>query len=145
MPKTVCKVPAGPLALYDKLLATNPDVKRKGAASAYTSVNGHMFSFVTETGVLALRLPTNEREAFLKKYKTQLSVQYGTVMKEYAEVPAALLKKTRELKPFFDISYTYVGSLKPKPTIRKNTAAAKTTANSKKGTGRKPAATTATR
>jgi hypothetical protein len=31
-------------------------------------------------------------------------------------VPDALLKKTRELKKYFDISYGYVGSLKPKPT-----------------------------
>ena len=94
MAKAVCKVPAGTLALYDTLLATNPDVKRKGAASAYTSLNGHMFSFMTEeAGTLALRLPTDAREAFLKKYSTKLCVQYGTVMKEYVEVPAALLKK----------------------------------------------------
>ena len=92
MAKAVCKVPAGTLALYDTLLATNPCVKRKGAASAYTSLNGHMFSFMTEAGTLALRLPTDAREAFLKKYSTKLCVQYGTVMKEYVEVPAALLK-----------------------------------------------------
>jgi len=93
MAKAVCKVPAGTLALYDTLLATNPCVKRKGAASAYPSLNGHMFSFMTEAGSLALRLPTGAREAFLKKYSTKLCVQYGTVMKEYVEVPAALLKK----------------------------------------------------
>ena len=92
MAKAVCKVPAGTLALYDTLLATNPCVKRKGAASAYPSLNGHMFSFMTEAGTLALRLPTDAREAFLKKYSTKLCVQYGTVMKEYVEVPAALLK-----------------------------------------------------
>jgi hypothetical protein len=33
----------------------------------YTSLNGHMFSFLTETGTMALRLPAGEREAFLKK------------------------------------------------------------------------------
>ena len=92
MAKAVCKVPAATLALYDTLLATNPCVKRKGAASAYPSLNGHMFSFMTEAGTLALRLPTDAREAFLKKYSTKLCVQYGTVMKEYVEVPAALLK-----------------------------------------------------
>ena len=106
MAKAVCKVPAGTLALYDTLLATNPCVKRKGAASAYTSLNGHMFSVMTEAGTLALRLPTDAREAFLKKYSTKLCVQYGTVMKEYVEVPAALLRKTRVLQTFFEISYT---------------------------------------
>lgn len=104
------------LALYEKLIATNPNVERKGAKFPYTSLNGHMFSFLTEEGVMALRLPTEEREEFLKKYKTELSVRYGTVMKEYVVVPHKLLKKTDELKEYFEMSYTYVGSLKPKPT-----------------------------
>ena len=138
MAKAVCKVPAGTLALYDTLLATNPCVKRKGAASAYTSLNGHMFSVMTEAGTLALRLPTDAREAFLKKYSTKLCVQYGTVMKEYVEVPAALLRKTRVLQTFFEISYTHVASLEPTPTTRKKTA--KKTATGKKATGRKTAA-----
>ena len=85
MAKPACVVPAGKLALYDKLLATNPRVERKGAASAYTSLNDHMSSFLTEAGTLALRLPADERESFLKKYRTKLCVQYGTVMKEYVE------------------------------------------------------------
>jgi len=41
------------------------------------------------------------------------------IQPEYVEVPDALLAKTRELKPFFDAGYTYVSSLKPKPTTRK--------------------------
>ena len=57
----------------------------------------------------------------MKKYKTKLCEQHGTVMKEYVEVPDALLKKTRELKKFFDLSFAYVGSLKPKPTKKKLT------------------------
>ena len=119
MTKATPQVPAGKLALYDKLIATNPRVERKGAASAYTSMNGHMFSFLTKTGTLALRLPADERRAFLKKYGTKLCVQYGAVMKEYVEVPASLLKNTRELTTFFDISCAYIASLKPKPTTRK--------------------------
>lgn len=107
------------LEWYEKLVATNPKVERKGATMPYTSLNGHMFSFLTKTGKLALRLPTEERDAFLKTYKTKLCEQYGAVLKEYVEVPDALLKKTQELKKFFDMSYAYVGSLKPKPTQRK--------------------------
>jgi TfoX/Sxy family transcriptional regulator of competence genes len=110
------------LALYEKLVATNPDVKRKGATMPYTSVNGHMFSLLTKEGTLALRLPDRERETFLKRYKTRLCEQYGVVMKEYVEVPDALLKKTQELKKYFDLSFAYVGSLKPKPTTRKKPA-----------------------
>ncbi len=72
-----------------------------------------------DQGGLALRLPSDAREAFLKKYKTKLCVQYETVMKEYVEVPDALLRKTPELRKYFDQSYAYVGSLKPKPTTKK--------------------------
>src|SRR5262245_7640205 len=104
------------LEFYDKLIATNPNIERKGASMPYTSVNGHMFSFLTKRGRLALRLPEQERDAFLKKYKTKLCEQNGTVLKEYVEVPDALLAKTPELRGLFDVSYAYVSSLKPKPT-----------------------------
>jgi TfoX/Sxy family transcriptional regulator of competence genes len=79
-----------------------------------------MFSFLTKEGKLALRLPEGEREAFLKKYKTTLCEQHGTVLKEYVLVPDALLARTRELQAYFNQSYAYVASLKPKPTTRKN-------------------------
>src|SRR6185295_15266072 len=114
--------PAGGEALkhYEKLIATNPKAERKGATMPYTSVNGHMFSFLTKTGRLALRLPETEREAFLKKYRTKLCEQNGTVLKEYVEVPDGLLAKTQELKRFFEVSCEYVASLKPKPTKKKS-------------------------
>lgn len=109
-------VPPDILELYESLVATNPRVERKGAAMPYTSMNGHMFSFLTKTGTLALRLPAQERGAFLKKYKTKLCEQHGTVLEEYVEVPDTLLHVTQELKKYFDLSYAYVASLKPKPT-----------------------------
>jgi TfoX/Sxy family transcriptional regulator of competence genes len=114
-------VPAAVEALnhYENLIATNPKVERKGATMPYTSVNGHMFSFLTKAGRLALRLPETERDAFRKKFKAPLCEQHGAVMKEYVEVPDALLKKTPELKRYFEASYNYVASLKPKPTQRK--------------------------
>jgi TfoX/Sxy family transcriptional regulator of competence genes len=113
---------AASLAWYEKLVATNTKVERKGATMPYTSLNGHMFSLLTKEGWLALRLPSDAREAFLKKYKTKLCVQYGTVMKEYVQVPDALLQKTQELRKYFDLSYAYVGSLKPKPKTKKAAA-----------------------
>jgi hypothetical protein len=110
------------VALYEALLATNPAIERKGATMPYTSVNGNMFSLLTPDGTLALRLPEDEREAFLKRYDTTLCVQYGAVMKEYVRVPAALLQNTRELAKYLDISYRYACSLKPKPTTKKTPA-----------------------
>jgi hypothetical protein len=112
-------VPLEKLELYEKLVATNPSVKRKGATVPYTSRNGHMFSYLSKEGKLALRLPVGEREVFLKKYKAKLCEAYGIVQPEYVEVPDSLLSSTRELKKFFDCSYEYVGSLKPKPTSKK--------------------------
>jgi len=109
----------GKLELYENLVATNPRVKRLGAAVPYTSLNGHMFSYLGRTGELALRLPIGAREEFLKKYGATLCRQYGIVQKEYVAVPDAVLKKTRELKRFFDLSYAYVASLKPKPAKAK--------------------------
>jgi TfoX/Sxy family transcriptional regulator of competence genes len=119
MGKGTPAVPAHILELYEALVATNPGVERKGAAMPYTSLNGHMFSFLTKTGTLALRLPAEERAAFLKMHKTQLCEQHGTVLEEYVEVPDALLKKTKELEKYFTLSYSYVASLKPKPTKKK--------------------------
>ena len=83
------------LALYETLVATNPRVERKGATMPYTSLNGHMFSVLRKDGKLALRLPTEARSAFLKKYKTTLSEQCGSVQPEYVVVPDALLSRRR--------------------------------------------------
>jgi len=74
--------------------------------------------FYDERRTFGAPTPPEERDVFLKKYKTKLCVQYGTVMKEYVDVPNSLLEKTRELKKYFDISFAYVRSLKPKPTTR---------------------------
>jgi len=113
-------VPSEKLVLYEKLVATNPKVERKGDTVPYTALNGHMFSYLSKQGKLALRLPDAERESFLKKYKARLCEAYGVVQPEYVEVPDALLASTSELKKYFDCSYEYVNSLKPKPTARKN-------------------------
>lgn len=119
MGKTSPTIAADILELYEKLVATNPRVERKGASMPYTSLNGHMFSFLTKTGTLAIRLPADDRDVFLRKYKTKLCEQHGSVLEEYVEVPPALLKRTQELKKYFDLSYAYVSSLKPKPTKKR--------------------------
>src|SRR5271169_2778320 len=111
------------LELYEKLVATNASVEKKGATVPYTSVNGNMFSYLSKEGKLELRLPAAEREAFLKKYKARLCEAYGKVQPEYVEVPDSLLASTRELKNFFDRSYEYVSALKPKPTTKKKKSA----------------------
>lgn len=106
-------------SLYDKLVATNPDVERKGDTVPYTSLNGHMFSALHKDGTVALRLPSPAREAFLKKYNTALAAHYGVVQPEYVVVPEKLLARTAELKPYFDASLAFVAAMKPKPAKNK--------------------------
>lgn len=113
-------IPAERVALYEKLLATIPEIERKGADNPYTSLNGNMFSLLlSPEGRLALRLPQDEREEFLKRYKTTLFEAYGAVMREYVAVPDALLKKTGELQKYLALSYAYAKTLKPKPTKKR--------------------------
>jgi hypothetical protein len=69
---------------------------------------------------MALRMPEGERDKFLKKYNTRLFEAYGVVQKEYVTVPGALLKNTCELQKYFDLSFHYAGTLKPKPTKKKS-------------------------
>jgi TfoX/Sxy family transcriptional regulator of competence genes len=102
------------LELYEKAVATLPQVERKGKTMPYTSHNGHMFSFLTKEAKLAIRLSDEEREAFVEKYGTGPVVQYGAVMKEYVEVPQELLQNTDQLKQYLELSYEYIGTLKPK-------------------------------
>jgi hypothetical protein len=108
------KIPPAKLELYERLIATNPNLERKGAVHPYTSLNGHMFTYLDQTGTMGIRLPKEELEAFLKKYKTTLFESYGVVKKDYATVPDTLLNNTNALKKYLNISYEYVKTLKPK-------------------------------
>jgi len=103
---------------YDRLLATHPDVERKGKNLLYTSVNGHMFTVFSTNAKLGIRLPKAEREAFLIEFDTTILESYGHNMPEYVTVPDALLEDTETLKPYLEMSYEYVTSLKPKPTTK---------------------------
>ena len=118
MAKSNARLAAERVALYGKLIATNPRIECKGDANPYTSVNGNMFTLLHESR-LAIRLPEAERENFLKKYKTGLYEAYGNVMKEYVAVPNDLLAKTKEPQKYVDVSYEYSRTLKPKPAKKK--------------------------
>jgi len=55
-------------ALYDKLIATIPEIERKGDANPYTSLNGNMFTLLHQSG-LAIRLPEDERTEEVSRAK----------------------------------------------------------------------------
>ncbi|MGA8429829.1 MAG: hypothetical protein WB729_08415 [Candidatus Sulfotelmatobacter sp.] len=108
------KIPPAKLDLYETLIASVPAIERKGAVHPYTSLNGHMFTYLDQTGTLGLRLSPDQAEAFLKKYKTTMFESYGVVKKDWVTVPDSLLKNTKELKKYLEASVAHVKTLKPK-------------------------------
>jgi len=107
-------IPPENFELYMKLLATSPVIERKGDVHPYTSLNGHMFTYLDQTGTLGIRLPHEEVDAFLAKYNTTPFESYGVVKKDWVRVPDSLLKNTNELKKYLSMSLESVKSLKPK-------------------------------
>lgn len=112
-------IPTEKLALYDALIEGNTAIERKGKTTPYTSMNGHMFSFLDKEGNMGLRLSKADLSDFLEKYDTQLMEQHGRLMKEYALIPAAVLEDTDLLSGYFQKSFDYVSGLKPKPSKKK--------------------------
>jgi len=142
--QTAASLPAETLAHYERLVATAPGIERKGASVPYTSMNGNMFSYLDQTGTLALRLPAEARAAFVAQYHTGPVMPYGVVQPEYVSVPAALLENTAELAPYFAQSVAYARSLKAKFTTgqRAGKRAAKATSrgSQRRATSKKEAA-----
>lgn len=117
--RELATIPADKLALYEKLLATRPDIEKKGANVPYTSVNGYMCTYLSEDGALRIRLSKEECEEFIATHGANHPVAYGITQKDFVEVPEALLKKTEELQKYLDKSYAHAMGLKPKATKKK--------------------------
>ena len=106
-----------PVERYDALAAA-AGLERKGATMPYTSLNGHMFSFLQPDGRLALRLSSEDRERFMTAHHASLAEQHGRVLKEYVLVPDDLVARTDEILTWLERSRAHVATLKPKPTKR---------------------------
>ena len=112
--------PPEALARYQAVVdAAGSEAEMKGAKNPYTSRNGHMFSFLTPEGSMALRLSEELGEQFQDQYESGPVKQYGSVMRGYVSVPAELLANPAELAPWFDKAWDWIGSLPPKPTKEK--------------------------
>ena len=107
------------LKLYEALVKSFPNVERKGKTMPYTSLNGHMFSFLDKEGKMGLRLSAEERDKFIQVFNSTLMEQHGRIMKEYVVVPENLLSDTNKLSDYFTQSYDYISTVKPKPTKKK--------------------------
>jgi len=112
-------IPTDSIALYDSLLKGNPAIERKGKTMPYTSINGHMFSFLSKEGKMGLRLSKEDLAVFIEKHHAEMMVQHGRTMKEYVEIPDKLLQDTKQLSKYLQKSFDYVSGLKPKPTKKK--------------------------
>jgi hypothetical protein len=119
--KRKSSIPAAKLARYEELIATDPSIERKGVTIPYTSINGKMFTYLSPTGDLRLRLPDDERAAFIKRYRAKVAVSNGVVMKDFVAVPPALLARTAELKPYLRVSRLYAEQLGTKKSKRSAT------------------------
>jgi len=95
------------------------DISRKGKTMPYTSLNGHMFSFVDKENELSLRLPKEVQTELIENQGGRFSYQYGAKMNGYAILPKNILDDEKRMKELFRISFEYIKSLKPKPTKRK--------------------------
>jgi hypothetical protein len=100
--------PPEKLELYEELVSTIEDVERKGAANPYTSRNGYMTSFLDKAGEVSIRLDKPDREEFLERYDSRISVQYGSQMKEFVVVPNDMLEAMDEISDWFVKSWDWV-------------------------------------
>ena len=117
------KVTAPPdkVLLYERLLESVGVDARSNFGSAYTAVNGNMYTMISKHGVVGIRLPEPERTAFLKDYSTSLfrGDPAWPPAKEFVAVPDDLLADTEALRQYLELSLRYVQTLKPKPARKK--------------------------
>ena len=104
------------LVQYQAIIEILPDTELKGNTMPYTSLHGHMFSFIDAKGNVGLRLNEPDRSEFMEQFQSIPMVQHGRTMKEYVVIPQELLQNTALLSPYFEKSIHYIKSLKPKNT-----------------------------
>lgn len=122
--KKKTSVPPDKLALYEKLIASTPGIDAKSNfGSAYTAVNGNMYSMISKYGVVGIRLPEPDRSKFLEKFDATVfrADPAWPPNKEYVAVPDALLGKTATLRPYLKAAFEHASALRPKPSAKKQT------------------------
>lgn len=119
------KVTAPPekVLLYRQLLDSVDGVDTKSNfGSAYTAIDGNMYTMISKHGVVGIRLPEPERSAFLEEYSTDLfrGDPDWPPAREFVAVPDELLTDTKALKTYLELSLRYVRTLKAKPAKDKS-------------------------
>ena len=107
---------AAKLAVYQELVAGFQDLAIKGKATAYTAMNGNMFSFLSPDGVLAFRLSADDKTVFEDIFGPSEVIQYNSVMRGYVEINTDVLTNPEALYDWFNKSTSFARTLKAKPT-----------------------------
>ena len=104
------------LEIHARLAEPHVGIEIKGKKTAYTAVNGNMFSFVDPEGRLCIRLSEPRKAAFNARHGTGDVIQYNAVMRGYVGVPVAMLGDEKALAALFAEAVEHARGLKPKPT-----------------------------
>ncbi|MGB0368404.1 MAG: hypothetical protein ACPGD8_03300 [Flavobacteriales bacterium] len=112
-------IPADKLELYNAVIAAFGKLERKGKTTPYTSHNGHMTSFLDKSGIMGLRLSSEDIDAFISEHDSKLMEQHGRIMKDFVLIPDSLLANQKSMLTYIEKSYEHTASLKPKPTKKK--------------------------
>lgn len=112
-------IPSDKLELYNSLISTFGNLERKGKTTPYTSLNGHMTSFLDKSGAMGLRLGKSDIVTFISEQNSKLMEQHGRIMKDFVSIPEELLADKKAMLSYLELSYRHTASLKPKPTKKK--------------------------
>ncbi len=109
------KAPPDLVALFEQVVAGLPPVEiRKMFGYPAAFVNGQMFASLFQDHFI-LRLPEGERAAFIHAHGAHVfEPMPGRPMREYVEVPPALLKTGQALDGWLAKGLAYAQSLPPK-------------------------------
>ena len=110
------KAPPALVAFFEQVVAGLPMAEpRKMFGYPAAFANGQMFASLFGDHMM-LRLPAAERADFIQKFDSRLFEPVpGKPMREYVEVPPALLKPSGPLDDWLARSMAYAQSLPPKP------------------------------
>jgi hypothetical protein len=115
-------VPPDKLALYQRLLAAVPEIEEKSNfGSAYTAVNGNMYSMISKYGDVGIWLPDDVRAEFVERFDARMfqADPAWPVSKKLVALPDDLLADIDTLRPYMEASYRFALTLRPKPTAKK--------------------------
>jgi len=113
MPKFT-KAPPELVATFDRVTDLSGVEHRKMFGYPAAFAGGNMFASLFQSSMI-LRLSAEDREAFARRFQAQpFEPMPGRPMREYLEVPAAVLASPKQLREWVDRALAYAASLPAK-------------------------------